>query len=343
MGERLRGRAIAFVKPLKAELRHEVGFPEFDDDSVVIRTTVSGISRGTELDLYHAEFHRVRGSIQWYPLLPGYMPVGVVERVGRNVKHLKEGDRAVGSNLFGGYEEPYCCAWGGHAERIVLSRQSHPLGARRAVRVPEKVSDEEAAFVILAGVAMKGVQRVNPQEGQTVAVIGAGLIGNFWAQLARLRGCRVIVSDLCAKRLELVKAVGIEETVNASEGDQLEAVRQLTDGKGPDIVVEVTGEPKLLLLAMEMVRPGGWVHAQGMYLEPVSLYIPDTLFSKGIALSATCGESPEIIAELLDMVADGALKIKPLITHEFPVEKATEVYEFVDQHPEECLGVYFRW
>jgi D-arabinose 1-dehydrogenase-like Zn-dependent alcohol dehydrogenase len=110
MSERLRGKAVVFVRPLKAALHEGVGFPEMDDDGVVIKTAVSGISRGTELDLYNAEFH---GRNQWYPMLAGYMPVGPAERVGKGVTHLREGDRAVASNLFSGFEDPYCCAWGG--------------------------------------------------------------------------------------------------------------------------------------------------------------------------------------------------------------------------------------
>lgn len=342
MSERLRGKAVVFVKPFKAALHEEVGFPEMDEDGVVIKTTVSGISRGTELDLYHAEFHKTRRTIQWYPLLPGYMPVGVVERVGRNVQHLKEGDRAVASNLFSGYEEPYCCAWGGHVEKVIVSKQSHPLGAQRAVKVPDKVSDEEAAFVVLGAVALHGFERVNPKEGQTVVIIGQGIIGNFWAQLAKAQGCRVIATDICQKRLDIAKAVGIEETVNASEVNQLEVVKELTGGRGADIVVEVTGEPKLLLLALEMARPGGWVHGQGMYLEPVPIYFPDTLF-RDMVLSSSCGESPRHVAQILDMVSDGKLKVKPMITHEFKPEQAADAYDFLDKHPQECLGVFFRW
>jgi len=340
MSERMRGRAVVFARPLKAALHEGVGFPEMDDDGVVIKTAVSGISRGTELDLYNAEFH---GRNQWYPMLPGYMPVGPVERVGKSVTHLREGDRAVSSNLFSGFEDPYCCAWGGHLERVVVSKHSHPLGARRAVKVPENVSDEEAAFAVLGAVALHGFEKANPKPGQTVAVIGQGIIGNFWAQLAKAHGCRVIATEVSANRLKIAKAVGIQEMVNAAEVDQVQAVRELTDGRGPDLVVEVTGNPQLLLLALRMVGADGWVHGQGMYIEPVPIHFPSTLFGANLTLSSSCGETPEQAAQVLHMISSGALKVKPMITHEFKPEQAEAAYEFVYHHPEECLGVFFRW
>src|SRR5512139_2976178 len=106
-------QAIVFTRPLKAAFHTEVRLPEMDDDGVLVRTEYSTISRGTELDLYTGQMHGRGVNNQWYPMLPGYMPVGIVEHAGKNVSHLAVGDRVIGSNLFSGFDERYCPAWAG--------------------------------------------------------------------------------------------------------------------------------------------------------------------------------------------------------------------------------------
>ena len=127
---RHKGRAVVFVRPRRAEVHDDVLFPAMNDESVVIRTGYSVISRGTELDLYTNQMHGRGEQAQWYPMLPGYMPCGEVIEAGGKVSHLQVGDRAIASNLFGGFDERYCCAWGGHCEYIVVG----PSLARRPPR-----------------------------------------------------------------------------------------------------------------------------------------------------------------------------------------------------------------
>ena len=98
----------------------------------MLQTVYSGLSRGTELDLYSAQMHGRPLHVQWYPMLPGYMPVDEVIEVGANVEPLKIDDLALVSNLFTGFDEPYYAAWAGHTEYVVVSKHSHGLGAKLA-------------------------------------------------------------------------------------------------------------------------------------------------------------------------------------------------------------------
>src|SRR5258708_3519569 len=158
-----------------------------DEDGVLVRTEFSTISRGTELDLYTGQMHGRGAEAQWYPMLPGYMPVGIVEAIGPRVQHVAVGDRVVGSNLFSGFDERYCPAWGGHTQQVVFSGQSHAgLGGLRAVRVPAAVPPDRAGLGMLAGVAWHGGrEKVKPSSGDIVLVIGHGVVGHFAAQLCR--------------------------------------------------------------------------------------------------------------------------------------------------------------
>ena len=342
---RYEGRAVVFTRPRRAELHQGVRFPEMDDEGVVIRTRYSVISRGTELDLYTNQMHGRGEHAQWYPLLPGYMPCGEVVEAGAAVTHLKAGDLAIASNLFEGFDERYCCAWGGHCEYSVVSRHSHPArAAGRAVKVPDGVEARYAALAVLGAVARKGVEmKLRPRKSETVLVVGQGVIGNFAAQLCRLAGARVIAADLEQTRLAIARACGIEETIDVSSQPLAEAVSRLTDGKGPDAVIDVTGEPKVLAELFRIARVGGRVHAQGMYLEEVSLYFPETLFGRDLTLSATCGEQPEDAAAVLELMAEGRLVYEPLLSGVVPAASAGEAYRRVHDRPDEVMTLALEW
>lgn len=342
--DRLRGKVVIFSRPKKAEIRKDVLLPPVDENTVVIKTKYSGISRGTEMDLYHDQMHKVLGNTQWYPMIPGYEPVGEVIEVGKNVKHLKKGDRAATSNLFAGYDKNYCIAWGGQAEYIVVNYISHPYrGPERVVRIPEEVSYQEAALSVLAGVALHGIEKVEVKDKDTVMVIGQGVVGMCSAQIASSYGARVIVSDLYDFRLNISKKAGIDKVINAQKENQLDKVLELTKEQGPDIVIETTGEAENLHLALKMVKENGKVHAQGMYLEPIVLYIPDTLFIKNLSLSSSCGEMPEQQIRVLDMIAKGKIKAKEMISKVMSVDEAPLAYELVHKSPDEILKIVLSW
>ncbi|MHB0878634.1 MAG: zinc-dependent alcohol dehydrogenase [Anaerolineae bacterium] len=343
--DRYRGKAVVFTRPRRAELREGVLFPRMDDEGVVIRTGYSVISRGTELDLYTNQMHGRGERAQWYPMLPGYMPCGPVIEAGSAVTHLRVGDRAIGSNLFEDFDERYCCAWGGHCEYTVVSRHSHPaLGAARAVKVPAGLADKYAPLAMLGGVALHGVERqVQPRPGETVLVVGQGVIGNIAAQLCRLAGARVIVADLYEKRLEVAALCGSREGIAGHQESLAAGLRRLLGSDLPDAIIEATGEPRLLEQVLALARNGGRVHAQGMYLEAVNVFIPETLFGRNLRLSATVGERPEHAAKILDLMARGDLVYEPLVSAEAPVTEATDAYELVYGHPEQVMTVALKW
>lgn len=340
-----RSRAIVFTRPLRAELHSDVLLPDMGDDGVFVRTEFSTISRGTELDLYTAQMHGRGANTQWYPMLPGYMPVGIVEAVGRNVTHVAPGDRVLGSNLFGGFDDRYCPAWAGHTEFVVISRASHPwLGGCRAVRVPEGIPPARAGLGMLAGVAWHGVrEKVKPSPGEIVLVIGQGVIGLFAAQLCKMLGARVIVADQHESRLAIARDNGLPETI-WSDGSSLErAVLEHTGGEAPHAVIEVTGEKEPLQQALSIVRPYGRVHAQGMYMDPPPADLLRTLFSKNLSLSCTGGEAPDMTAEALAMMAEGRITTEGMISQIADPRDAGDVYNAVYSQPERYMTCAFRW
>ena len=346
-GKQIKCRAIVFTRPGKAEVHDNVAMPVIDDDSVVIKTRYSGISRGTEMDHYYARFH-CEG--QFYPLITGYEPAGEVIYAGRNVTHLKEGDRAVVSNLFAGFDPRYCVAWGGQTEYVVVNKTSvpdmgcHPdFGALRASKIPDHVSYQEACLSILGAVAYHGIERIGVKSGDTVMVVGQGCVGMMAAQIAVSLGARVMVSDLYEYRLGISRQVGITDTINATTTNQVTAVLERTGGKGADVVIDCTGTVKTYEFIWGMVKDHGTVHAQGMVLEPMLLKVKQTLFGKSLRFSSTCGEYPRHQREVLKMIGDGRINAKAMISKEMSFLDATAAYDLVDRKADECLKLVFKW
>jgi 2-desacetyl-2-hydroxyethyl bacteriochlorophyllide A dehydrogenase len=338
-------RAIAFPRPRRAELHHDVRLPDMGDDGVLARTEFSTISRGTELDLYTGQMHGRGEDAQWYPMLPGYMPVGIVEAVGPLVRHVAVGDRIVGSNLFSGFDGRYCPAWAGHTQHVVLSSSSHAgLGGLRAVRVPPEVAPDRAGLGMLAGVAWHGIrEKVKPAPGDIVLVIGQGVVGNFAGQLCRALGARVIVVDKHPERLAIARANGVSETV-VYEGRPIKAaVLQLTDGQAPHAVIETTGEMEPVRQAFDIVRDHGRVQVQGMYMDPVPPDLLRTLLSKSLSLTATIAENPEYTAEALRFMAEGKITTEGMISEIAEPREAGMVYDALHRHPDRYLTCAFKW
>ena len=237
------------------------------------------------------------------------------------------------------------CHWGGHCEYTVVSRHSHPwLAGPRAVRVPDGIEAKFAPLAVLGAVAWHGVdEKVHPQAGEAIVVVGQGVIGNFAAQLCRLAGADVVGVDIVDERLAIAKQCGIEQTINTAGKSLRESIGNIANGQGPDVIIDVTGEPDVLEQLLHLPRPGGRVHAQGMYLEPVSIYFPETLFGRNLTLSATCGETPEHTAKVLQLMAEGKLIYEPLLSDVLPIDRATEAYEKVHDHPEQVMTVALQW
>ena len=344
MSDRYAGKAIVFTRPLHAEVHEGVLLPEMDENGVVLKTLYSGLSRGTELDLYSGQMHSRPPHSEWYPMLPGYMPVGEVIEVGSAVEHLKLGDLALVSNLFKGFDERYCPAWAGHTEYVVVSDHSHWAGAKRAVKLPPGMDPRVASIALLPAIAYHGItKKVKPEAGDTILVVGQGGIGNCAAQICQALGARVIVADLYENRLEQARQCGLSETINTSCECLWDAVAERCGEGGLTKIIEVTGEPQVLEDCLRHAPANGLIHAQGMYLEPIHVFMPETLFGRNLTFTGTVGEDPWMVEDCLQMMVEGKLKLEPLITRTCPVEDATEAYRWTYEHPEEGVTLTFAW
>ncbi len=265
------------------------------------------------------------------PLPLGYCNVGRIMDLGGGVKGFQPGDRVVSN--------------GKHSEAV-----SVPVNL--CAKVPDGVSDDEAAFTVLGAIALQGIRLVQPTLGECVAVTGLGLIGMVTVQLLRAHGCRVLGIDLDPAKLEMARRFGAE-VVDVSAGqDPVAAAQAYSRGRGMDAVV-ITASTKSnepVHQAALMCRKRGrivLVGVTGLELSRADFY------EKELSFQVSCSYGPgrydpsyeergndypvgfvrwteqRNFEAVLDMMADGRLDVKPLVSHRFLIDEAERAYELV--------------
>jgi polar amino acid transport system substrate-binding protein len=284
------------------------------------------------------------------PLALGYSSMGEIIDIGRSVTGLKCGDRVA-------------CAGGGYASHAELVYVPKNL----MVKVPEGVSDEDAAFATVGAIALQGVRIADLRLGEKVVVIGLGLMGLLSIQIVKASGCTVIGTDLDPKRVELAQELGADAAVVTDSAIVEETVMSLTSGRGADavIITAATKSNAPTELAGEISRPKGRVVAVGdvgMNI-PRRVYYPKELEYR-ISMSYGPGRYDPNYEEkgidypyayvpftqqrnmetFLQLIEEGKVTPSSLITHRFSILDAEEAYEMIQgKDGRECLGVIFTY
>jgi len=306
----------------------DVPAPGLHDALIVINRSL--ISRGSELFARYVKEEAVS------PEIMGYSDAGEVVEVGSEVGDLEAGTRVMVSAP--------------HAQYVVRSTTGDQIFV-----LPDGLNYEKATFLPLANgsVAWSRATPINP--GDTVVVMGQGLVGNLYAQAVRERNpSRIIVIDATELRCQIAKECGAETVLNAAETDTVADVKELTDGKGADVVVECVGGNagvKSFEQAQRMVAPGGVIHLISKYQAgdgvPGSGLLPlDSGIMQGRQIVIGYWNEPQPRRHQKDtaqMLIDGRINVDPLITHRMPWEQTAEAYHLLFNSPEEALGVVIEW
>jgi len=278
------------------------------------------------------------------PLAMGYCNAGVVLETGAGVTGFAVGDR-VASN-------------GRHAEVVSVP-------ASLCAKIPDGVSDDESAFTVASAIALQGVRLAKPTLGETVVVSGLGLIGLLALQLLRAHGCRVLGLDFNPDRLALARRFGAEVEDLSAGGNPVVAAQAFSRGRGVDavIVTASTSSSEPIHQAAQMCRKRGrivLVGVTGLELSRADFY------EKELTFQVSCSYGPgrydpnyedkgqdypvgfvrwtaqRNFEAVLDMMADGRLDVKPLISHRFVIEDAGKAYEVV-AGAEPSLGILLQY
>ena len=285
------------------------------------------------------------------PRIFGHETAGVVVAAGKDVEGFRPGDRVMVFHHIPCRTCYYCrhqtfaqcetykkvgctagfeASGGGFAEYV---RVMDWIVKHGTVRIPERVSYEQACFVEPVNTCMKGVVSLRLQPDETVLVMGQGPIGLILSVLARRAGARVITSDLYSQRLTISESFGLGLTIDASRTDVTQRVRELTDGRGADAVILAVGGNGLIRPAMDATRPGGRVllFAQTVHgeadIDPAAICVDEK------TLLGSYSASVELQEESVHFVMSCEMELERLISHRFPLSRGLEALELA-AHPQ---------
>ncbi len=322
------GRSIIFTGPAQVEV-WDVTFDDPAPNEVVVRTEVSAISPGTERWILMGE----RPQDSNYPSIPGYQSLGIVEAVGSAVTKVAVGQRVLAGLTKAPREAGL--SWGGHSGVSVLDENL-------AVPVPTRVSPQEAVFAWLAAVGLHGHNIVGTKRGDKIAMVGQGLIGQFTAQIARMKGCKIIASDANPRRVALSNAHSANRCVDATRESLHEAIWKEWK-EGADIAFESTGFTQLVDEAILCLKARGKFVWQGWYPDNASFFF-HTPHGRQITMHFPCSfGGVENLAQVLQWLDEKKLTVAPFITHVFSAEEATKGYDFLIRKDTNALGIVFDW
>lgn len=307
--------------------------------AILIKTSTSLISVGTELAIYtgsHIGFSLPTPPFQLIPHTPGYALMGQVLQVGQAVTTVQPNQRLM-------LHAP-------HGTHAIADVRYTPM-----TLLPDSLTDAEGPLIRLAEVALTALRVAPVQVGDTVLIYGLGLVGQFVAQLYQLNGAHpVIAVDRIPHRLAIAQANGII-ALNADTVDVASHVNALTQGRGPDVVVEATGNPMVLPLALDLVTKGGRVVLLGSSRGRVELDPYSQIHRKGIRLigahetAQSLDFTPQRWSQarnlrlLADLLAAGKLNSHNLISHTIKPDEALSIYDSIAQQPQAYLGVLIDW
>lgn len=308
--------------------------PQLGSDEVLVRVAACGIC-GSDVHGYDGSSGR-----RIPPIVMGHEAAGTIAAAGAEVNGYKAGDRVTfDSTVYCGACE-FCrrgevnlcdnrqvigvsCGdyrrHGAFAEFVVVP-------ARILYHLPDKLEFSEAAMLEAVSVALHAVRVSEVRPGDVALVVGAGMIGLLTLQAARAAGCgRVFIADVDKTRLELGRQLGADETVRVSGANLASDVMNLTGGRGADVSYEAVGRSETVASAIDATRKGGTVTLIGNIKPEVSFPLQKVV-SRQIRLQGSCASAGEY-PQAIEMIADGRIKVKPLITAVAALEEGPRWFE----------------
>lgn len=279
-----------------------------------------------------------------YPFIAGHEWAGEVVAVGEGVNDLKPGDRVAGEPHKGcGFCEnckagryTLCMNYGkpetGHKHYGFINQGAYAQYAVHAnktlTRMPDQVSFAEGSMCDTAGVSLHGLELTGITPGGTTVIIGPGPIGLIAMRLAKAMGAAKVIMVGRRSRLQAAQRLGADAVVDFEKVEPVEAVRALTGGRGVDEAFECSGAAGTLTQAIRMVKKGGKVSLIGVPADSKMIEaVPFHYIVHNEILVTGSRADPNTMWKAMGMMASGALNVKDLITHRFPIERYEEALD----------------
>lgn len=383
-------KAAVFHKPGDISV-DTVADPKIEDAGDVILKVTSTAICGSDLHIYDG------GIPQAKDLIMGHEFMGIVEEVGPAVQRLKRGDRVVvpfpiacghcffcthgatphcensnhkhygpngdlmdqkGGALFG-YTDLYGGYSGGQAEYVRV-----PYADVSPRIVPDNMTDEQVLFLTdIFPTGWAAIDWAQMQGGEVVAIFGSGPVGLMAQKAAWLHGAsRVIAIDPLNYRLKRAKEANKVDTINPHDVDPIEAIREMTGGRGADVCVDAVGfeaersilekvkatinfekgTDKVIDNCFQAVRRGGTVSIVGVYGTPFDNFPVHRMFDKGITIHQGQAQVLNYIDHLIELLRDGKVVLDDIISHKLPLSQASHAFDIFKNKEDDCVKVVLK-
>jgi len=309
----------------------DIPIPDIGPHDALIRTAACGICSGDVMPWYIEKKA---------PLVPGHEPAGVVTEVGAEVTGFGPGDRVFVHHhapclscrhcIRGNYVQ--CDTWkntrlipGGISEYILIP---HTNLATDTLKIPEGVSLRDATLIEPTACVIKGLKRVSINKGDTMLIIGLGIMGQLHIPLSRKYGAgKIIAADMVPFRLSKAKEFGADEVIDVSRDNLVESLKDLTHGEMADVVVVGPNGIDAMKQGIASAGAGGKVlfftpakPGELLSIDPNNLYFRDI----NIITSYSCG--PVDTRDALDTIRAGLVTAQQFVTHQFPINHTAEAF-----------------
>ena len=342
-------KALIFVEPGRVAL-DEKPIPEIGPNDALMRVTTTTIC-GTDIHILKGEYPVQSG------LTVGHEPVGVIERLGSNVKGYSEGDRVIAGAICPSGTS-YGCLDGLHSQDGQSGAHGlKPLGGWRfgntidgcqaeyvlvpdamanLAPVPEGLTDEQVLMcpdIMSTGFA--AAERGNVRIGDTVVVFAQGPIGLCATAGARLKGATTIIAvDRVPERMQVARKMGADHVIDFSKTDPVSEIMKITEGRGVDVAIEALGTQQTFEACLRVLKPGGTLSSLGVYSS--DLTIPLAAFTAGLGdhtiVTSLCPGGKERMRRLMNVIMGGRVDLEPLVTHRYRLDDIEAAYElFMNQ------------
>jgi threonine dehydrogenase-like Zn-dependent dehydrogenase len=349
-------KAAVFVEPGRIALEDKP-LPDIGPLDALLRITTTTIC-GTDIHILKGEYPvRKRLTI-------GHEPVGVIEKLGSQVRGFREGERVIaGAICTSGHSAAALC--GVHAQdgpdakygwapmggwkfgNIIDGAQAEFLRVPDAMAnlapIPDQLTDEQVLMCPdILSTGFSGAESGQIKIGDFVAVFAQGPIGLCATAGARLMGAAMVIGvESVPPRMDMARKLGADFVIDFSKSDPVQEIMRLTDGRGVDVAIEALGRQETFESALRVLRPGGTLSSLGVYSG--DLKIPLDGFAAGLGdhkiVTTLCPGGKERMRRLVEIVGSGRVDTRALVTHRFKLDQIEQAYELFANQRDGVLKV----
>lgn len=332
--------SIKTIAPFEFEAVNS-DIPEVSDDEVLVKMLQVGIC-ASDVQVYHGK-HKYMS----YPVVQGHEGIGIVEKTGKNISHVKPGEKVIiQPQLICG--ECYACRKGRHnvCEKLRgMGIKADGMFAEylvspswNVIKVPIDLSNDMGMLVEPAAICVNSIRQGKVKSGDRVIIIGAGTIGNIIGQIAKSIGAEVLITDIADDKLKIAEKCGIDYCVNTLKYDLKKEIARCFKGNNADAIFDCAAVKESLPQAIDCAANASTIIIVGNFKEPITLEIP-SLQRREIALISVMGNVRENFIEAIELLSKNKINISEIISARFPLHYLKKAFEFNDENASKVMKI----